>query len=125
MKKHLEEKDFKCGDCQKAFLNKQGLETHIAARHPSSGSTRKEDIECPFEDCTFSSRKGNVRMHCMRKHFSKESNAILERDTDSNTVVCSACAESFSSLPAFYYHAIRCIEIPHTDPRAAALDILL
>ena len=126
MKKHLEEKDFKCGDCQKAFLNKQGLETHIAARHPASGTTRKTGFECPFEDCPFSSTtKGNVRTHCMRKHFSKESNDILERDTETNTAICTACAESFSSLPAFYYHAIRCIDIPPTDLRVTALDALL
>jgi hypothetical protein len=125
MKKHLEEKDFKCKDCQKAFLNKQGLEAHLAARHPAT-STARWDFECPFEDCPFSSTtKGNVRTHCMRKHFSKESSDILERDTETNTAVCTACAESFSSLPAFYYHAIRCIDVPPTDPRATALDALL
>lgn len=126
MKKHLEEKDFKCGDCQKAFLNKQGLETHMAARHPATASATKRGFECPFEGCPFvSTTKGNVRTHCMRKHFSEETSALLERDTATGTSVCNACAESFSSLPAFFYHAIRCIAVPHTDPRAPALDVLL
>jgi transcription elongation factor Elf1 len=125
VKKHLEEKDFKCGSCDKAFLNKQGLETHMAARHPAT-STAKRDYECPFEDCTFSSTtKGNVRTHCMRKHFSEECSALLERDSDTGSVSCDACKDRFKSLPAFFYHAIRCIKVSHTDPRAPALDTLL
>jgi hypothetical protein len=125
MKKHLEEKDFKCNQCQKAFLNKQGLEVHKAARHPATAPV-KGGFECPFEGCSFiSPTKGNVRTHCMRKHFAVETNALLERDTETNTLGCTVCTETFSSPTAFFYHAIRCIEIPHTDPRAPALDIIL
>lgn len=125
MKKHLKGKEFKCESCDKSFLNKQTLETHIAARHLAA-STSKRAFECPFEDCSFTSTtKGNVRTHCMRKHFSEECNALLKRDSDTGSASCDACEESFKSLPAFFYHAIRCIEIPHTDPRAPALDIIL
>ena len=125
MKKHMEEKEFKCKACKKAFLHKQALETHIAARHPRDAADRPA-FSCPFEGCEFiAASKGNVRTHCMRIHFVEEITPLLERDTDTGAIVCTACTDSFSSLPAFYYHAIKCIEVPHTDARAAALDILL
>ncbi len=124
MKGHLKGKDFQCKDCGKGFLNKQGLETHITALH--APATSKQGFECPFEDCTtISKTKGNLRTHCMRKHFSEESSAILERDAETGTEICTVCTGRFSSLPAFYYHAIRCIDVSHTDPRAPALDTLL
>lgn len=129
MKKHLGEGGFQCKECDKHFLLKTALETHVAARH-SKDTTGKRTFPCPFDSCGFvAMSKGNVRTHCMRIHFAKELAPLLERGTgagaDKETIVCTACADTFGSLPAFYYHAIKCIEISHTDPRAAILDTLL
>jgi hypothetical protein len=101
------------------FLTAEALSLHLARMAGRSGHPEMDhikDVECPFEDCDFHDiNKGNVRMHCMRKHMAKEVKDLLERDD--NQISCTNCKVVFKSLGSFYYHSIGCITLPETDER--------
>ena len=102
------------------FLTADALGMHLArmagrSGHPDMDTVK--DVECPFNGCEFHDvNKGNVRMHCMRKHLTAEVKALLERD-ENNQAVCTNCHTTFKSLGSFYYHSIGCVSLPVTDER--------
>lgn len=102
------------------FLTADALSLHLArmagrSSHPDVDNVK--DVVCPFDDCEFHDmNKGNVRMHFMRKHLTKEVKALLERD-ENNQAVCTNCRVTFKSLGSFYYHSIGCVSLPVTDGR--------
>lgn len=115
-----------CDFCVAAmpFLTADALGMHLARMSGRSGHPDMDvakDVECPFDGCDFHDmNKGNVRMHCMRKHLTKEVKCLLERN-ENNQAVCSNCKVVFKSLGSFYYHSIGCVTLPLTDERHGLL----
>jgi hypothetical protein len=106
MKKHTGNYDYPCKEagCDKAFIQKSGLEQHMMQVH------RKEkgvQWSCPCCDhtCTM---KNNMMIHIGRKHGS---GWIPEAETKVECL-CNGCATVFNSDTAYYYHAISCFEAP-------------
>ncbi|MGV2435239.1 MAG UNVERIFIED_CONTAM: hypothetical protein LVT10_10455 [Anaerolineae bacterium] len=57
-----------CKHCDKGFLHKNVLETHIAAIHPDD-TMKVKTFCCDVPGCSFSSwQKGNLIIHKSRKH---------------------------------------------------------
>jgi hypothetical protein len=107
MNKHEGRLPHQCGQCSKAFVQKQELALHILKWHPEP--TVDSSTACPFDGCDFKDvRKGNVRTHCMRKHVSEYMDGILVKDAD-GTWNCSLCATCCSSAAGFYYHLYKCM----------------
>ena len=115
-----------CEHCVESppFLTPDALTMHLARMAGRSGHPEMDnvkEVECPFDGCDFHDvNKGNVRMHCMRKHLAKEVKALLERNGD-NQPVCTNCQTTFKSLGSFYYHSIGCVTLSAEDDRHALL----
>jgi IKAROS family zinc finger protein len=61
MKRHSNEKKFKCNTCSKAFYEKQDLERHVILH---SG---EKPHKCPY--CTYACAfKGNLTKHLNKRH---------------------------------------------------------
>lgn len=122
MKTHEEVMEFKCKTCHKEFIHAQALKIHMEARHAKA----KKGVACPVHDCPFeSASKGNCRTHFLRIHCAKETAELLDRDMKTGDIHCTGCGGEFSSLSAFYYHSVMCIDLPTGDARAAMLDSIL
>ena len=121
MKTHLGILPNTCQYCAKSFLQKQQLTTHLTTNAGKAGNTETDgtQYECPFEGCEFHSPdKGNCRTHCMRTHVAEETAALLERGED---ITCKQCSNVFKSLGLFYYHSLKCVNLPATDARLPLL----
>ncbi len=124
MKTHEEKMEFECKACHKEFIHAQALKIHMDARHGKGKKTKEHS--CPVRDCPFeSNNKGNCRTHFMRVHCSKETGEILERNLETGEISCTSCGGEFSSLSAFYYHTVLCVDLPAADARARLLESIL
>jgi transcription elongation factor Elf1 len=124
MKTHEEALEFKCKVCSKEFIHAQALKTHVEVRHGKGKKTK--GVACPVRDCPCESvSKGNCRTHFMRIHCAKETAVLLDRDLKTGDFHCTGCGAEFSSLSAFYYHTVMCIDLSASDARAAMLDSIL
>lgn len=111
MKKHEEKLPYECNICKKEFIQKESLELHKQARHKDKNSKKVDMFKCPFKGCEFEAlTKGNRRIHCLRKHFKNEIDAIIDENTS-----CTICKNTFPSNTAFYYHALDCISVNDTE----------
>ena len=103
MKKHAGDFSHVCAEhgCAKTFIQKAGLQQHMAHAHPSENAIQ---WRCPCCDhaCKM---KANLLIHIGRKH----GNGWVP-SMDNN--VCVGCAKSFSSATAYYYHAVQCFTPP-------------
>ena len=124
MKTHLGVLPNTCDTCKKSFLQKQQLDIHLTTNagktgHPDVDLATVTMYECPFDGCEFKSpNKGNCRTHCMRIHVAEETAALLERGDE---ISCRHCSETFNSLGQFYYHSLKCVNLPVTDARKLLL----
>ena len=119
MKKHEGKLPFECNICKKDFIQKPSLELHMLSKHKDKNTKKADTFECVFDNCEFESlTKGNLRIHCLRKHFKDEISNIME---ENNT--CTTCKTSFLSNTAFYYHALGCIRV--NDPAKQELVKLI
>ena len=85
---------FKCHDCSKTFVSKQGLSLHITKVHKTSGNV------CKFCDKVFST-KSNLNAHIKNLHKdikidSKSSTTPMKTITQSQFFSCKFCTKKFS-----------------------------
>ena len=114
MEKQKGKLPYECNVCSKDFMQKKSLEIHKLTH-----TEQKDLYKCPFNDCPYETiQKGNRITHCMRKHFTDE---IKEIQDD---LSCKVCDKDFTSLSAFYYHAINCIEV-NNDNKNKILESLI
>ena len=124
MKKHMEELNHVCKVCKKAFLQKQTLDQHVRARHPSTKEEKK--FTCPFDDCTFAAyAKGNCVIHMIRVHFQDEVKDIMTADEDNKMITCKVCDKEFNSSCSFYYHCKDCLIVDKTDKKFKELEKII
>jgi hypothetical protein len=106
-KKHTEMKKHQCTECTKGFVNKSGLQTHMAQVHPhvqdESNPYLKISWSCPCCDHTCR-MKANMAIHIARKHGS----TWIPPYSPS----CGNCKKEVGSPTAYYYHAIQCLTPP-------------
>ena len=104
MKKHTGVYEHVCEvpGCGKEFLHKSGLQQHTIQAHPTPDATV---WSCPY--CSHTSKmKANLVIHIGRKHGA---GWIPSPSEDGN---CTGCKKSFSSVTAYYYHAVKCFTAP-------------
>lgn len=101
MKKHTGIYEHVC-DCGKEFLHKSGLRQHMLQAHPAPDAAV---WNCPCCDHT-SKMKANLVIHIGRKHGA----GWIPKASDDGS--CSGCKKSFSSVTAYYYHAVKCFQAP-------------
>ena len=101
MKKHTGIYEHVC-DCGKEFLHKSGLRQHMFQAHPAPDAAV---WNCPCCDHT-SKMKANLVIHIGRKHGT----GWIPKASDDGA--CSDCKKSFSSVTAYYYHAVKCFQAP-------------
>jgi hypothetical protein len=118
MKKHEGKLPYECSICKKDFMQKASLDLHMLSKHKDP---KKSDMfKCPAKGCEFESlTKANCRIHCLRKHFKEEINAIMEENN-----CCTVCKNAFLSNTAFYYHAAKCVKLNNLE-KQNLLDSLL
>jgi len=103
MKKHAGEMSHICPEpgCGKAFIQKSGLQQHTAQMHTPEGVSL---WSCPC--CSHSCKmKANLVIHIGRKHGAGWIPAM-----ESNG--CTGCKKQFTSVTAYYYHAVQCFQAP-------------
>jgi hypothetical protein len=112
MKKHSGITSYKCKEagCQKGFIQKSGLQQHMAQAHPNtiddSNPYTKQTWSCP--SCPHTCRmKANMTIHIARKHMKE-----IPPYSDS----CSGCNKHFASATAYYYHALSCLTNSSLEP---------
>ena len=124
MKKHLEELNYVCKKCSKAFLQKQGLDLHIRSKHPEVKDSKR--IKCPYDNCEFSAlTKGNTIIHCLRVHFQEEVKNLMDQDNETKTITCNECYNEFGSSSAFMYHCKKCIQLDDQNEKHEILKDLI
>jgi uncharacterized Zn-finger protein len=103
MKKHTGDFSHVCAvpGCEKAFIQKAGLQQHMTQAHPPENAILHS---CPCCDHTCK-MKANLLIHIGRKHGDG-----WVPTAENN--VCSGCDKSFSSATAYYYHAVQCFTPP-------------
>jgi DNA-directed RNA polymerase subunit RPC12/RpoP len=110
LKKHNNALNYKCNKCDKAFIQKQALTLHIAAKH-SDADKKEKKFACTFNDCDFKAlTKANCIIHSIRMHYQEECAAISEIQDD-NKIGCTECKKTYASASAFYYHAKGCLKL--------------
>ena len=104
LKKHAGVKNYPCTEsgCQKAFIQKSGLQQHMAQAHPdivdANNPYANQSWICP--SCPHTCRmKSNMTIHIARKH-----SPWIPPYSES----CSGCQQGFKSATAYYYHANSC-----------------
>jgi hypothetical protein len=107
MKKHAGEMAHICKEpgCGKAFIQKSGLQQHAMQAHPIEGAPV---WNCPCCDHTCK-MKANLIIHIGRKHGE---GWIPPPSADG---ACTGCKRSFSSVTAYYYHAVQCFHANASD----------
>lgn len=104
-----------CQHCQRGFLHKLTLDTHIAARHLQEDQKKNvEYFTCPVENCDFKSlTKANRRIHFLRKHcqevVAKYMQSVNGEKDSQDKYSCNCCSEIFKSSTAFHYHIGKCL----------------
>jgi hypothetical protein len=106
MKKHRGDLDYACKEagCDKAFIQKSGLEQHMMQVHRKETAARWACPCCPHT-CTM---KPNMLIHIGRKH----GNGWIPDAESKEACVCSSCSKELNSATAYYYHAVTCFEAP-------------
>lgn len=104
MKKHAGALTHQCAEpgCGKGFIQKSGLQQHMAQAHPAEGCTLYTCPCCPHT-CKM---KNNLIIHIGRKHGA---GWIPELCADGT---CGGCKKEFSSDTSYYYHAVQCFQAP-------------
>jgi len=100
---HTEVRDYVCTEpgCDKAFIQKAGLQQHMLQAHSAEGTTL---LNCPC--CNHSCKmKANLIIHIGRKHGAGWI-------PPSEAGACQGCKKQFSSETAYYYHAVGCFTAP-------------
>jgi hypothetical protein len=116
MKNHEGKLPYECDICKKDFIQKRSLELH-KLRHADK---KVKAFKCCVDDCKFEANtKANRRIHCMRKHFKNETDKILGDNND-----CTSCKTTFSSITAFYYHAIKCVSTDTPEKQKILEEII-
>ncbi len=111
MQTHDGKLPYECNICKKGFVQKQELIYHKQSKHLTTPEAVAVDlIECPFDDCDFKDiRKGNIRIHCMRKHGCE----YLTKDTitksDEGFYMCKTCNYKNKSQSGILYHICSCL----------------
>jgi hypothetical protein len=110
LEKHSGETKHNCTVCSKGFIQKSGLQQHMAQAHPevedSSNPYLTKEWSCPC--CTHVCRmKANMLIHIARKHGQKWVPTYVD-----TTTCCSGCPKMFASPSAYYYHAMQCLTVP-------------
>ena len=100
MKKHAGVYEHVC-ECGKAFMHKSGLQQHMLQAHPAPDAIVWDCPCCPHT----SKMKANLVIHIGRKHGA----GWIPPFTESG---CSGCKKTFSSVTAYYYHAVKCFTPP-------------
>jgi len=104
MKKHMGALTHVC-DCGKAFVQKSGLQQHHIQIHGDGGRF----YDCPW--CEHSCKmKPNLLIHIGRKHGSEWIRPMIQENTDHGS--CTECKKTFTSVTAYYYHAVQCFTPP-------------
>lgn len=110
LEKHSGETKHNCTMCSKGFIQKSGLQQHMAQTHPevedATNPYLKQEWSCPCCDhvCRM---KANMLIHIARKHAKSWIPYY-----DSSTSECSGCAKHFASPSAYYYHSMQCLPVP-------------
>jgi len=120
LKKHAGILNYKCTEpgCDRAFIQKSGLQQHLAQAHPPSQVPNL--YACTEAGCDHSSRmKANLIIHIGRKHGAGWIPAIGEDGA------CSGCDKQFSSPTAYYYHAVQCFRTQVPDTFAEKLTAIV
>ncbi len=103
----------KCKICAAEFIQQHSLDIHMQTDHPEHATNPVQIYNCPCVGCNYTSHtKGNTRVHYIRNHCKE----LIEKiKTDNNH--CAACNTTFSSAPAFMYHAPYCMPFAAADNR--------
>ena len=110
LEKHSGETKHNCSVCSKGFIQKSGLQQHMAQAHPevedSTNPYLKQEWSCPC--CEHVCRmKANMIIHIARKHAQKWIPYFT-----ATTNGCTGCQKTFASPSAYYYHSMQCLPIP-------------
>jgi hypothetical protein len=110
LEKHSGETKHNCTICSKGFIQKSGLQQHMAQTHPEvedpTNPYLKQEWSCPC--CEHKCRmKANMLIHIARKHAQK----WIPYYTNTTTT-CSGCTKAFASPSAYYYHSMQCLPVP-------------
>jgi len=115
MKKHAGDLSHPCTmpGCGKAFIQKSGLQQHMMQAHPVEGGSV---YSCPC--CSHTCKmKANLIIHIGRKHGAGWIPAPIDN-------ACSGCKKEFSSVTAYYYHAVQCFRSLAPASAATGLNAL-
>jgi hypothetical protein len=107
-KNHAGDKPHVCSVCPKKFVQKSGLDQHMAQVHRdvTHPGNIYADVSWSCPCCDHSAKmKPNMRVHIMRKHCS----ASVPPMADDKS--CISCSKVFKSPTAYYYHAATCFEL--------------
>ena len=118
MKSHATTMDHTCSVCSKGFIQKGGLQQHMAQAHPEiaelddSNPYAHQTTQCPCCDQVMRIRS-NLMIHVTRKHgegWVTPPRTEMDPNTKIKRWICAkeCCGKPFSSSPAFYYHAMEC-----------------
>jgi len=99
MKNHAGDRSYLCTEpgCDKAFIQKSGLQQHRMQAHPTEGAQLYTCSICPLIFKT----KANFQIHIGRKHGAGWIPELKDG-------TCTGCKKQFSSDTAYYYHAVQC-----------------
>lgn len=103
MKKHAGVYEHVC-ECGKEFMHKSGLQQHMLQAHPAPDAVVWDCPCCPHN----SKMKANLVIHIGRKHGA----GWIPPFAGSDCSGCSGCKKTFSSVTAYYYHAVKCFTAP-------------
>ncbi len=112
MQTHEGKLPYECNICKKGFVQKQEMILHKQRKHADAEEpvAAAEKYLCPFDDCDFADiRKGNIRIHCMRKHGSKyltEETITKSMDDGYTCLTCNYVNKSHSGI---LYHLSTCL----------------
>lgn len=108
-KNHTGDKSHACSVCPKKFVQKSGLDQHMAQVHRDVADPGNIyagiSWSCPCCDHV-AKMKPNMRVHIMRKHCGTAVPALTANQT------CVCCEKTFKSPTAYYYHAATCFDLP-------------
>lgn len=106
MKRHTGAFDYPCKEagCDKAFIQKSGLQQHMMQVHRKETGSQWSCPCCP-RTCTM---KNNMMIHIGRMHGS---GWIPEAESKVDCL-CTGCKGVFKSDTAYYYHAVTCFQAP-------------
>ena len=103
LKKHEGVMPHACSQCDKAFVQKQGLDDHVRIHH----SGAEPPLTCPFNDCAKKFQaKGQLRVHIARNHIRTMVDKWISKVEATGNFHCSHCNEDKKSESAILYHVI-------------------